>query len=426
MFFVLPYILIILNLNGNGVLGQNDGDYTDEVCFRIPNGRNKEEFYQKHTGFTRHKELHLDGVTWHCAKFNQSTRTKTINKAEEDADVHKLKESKEVLWAEQQKAHIRVKRTLDTQWVNLWHLNGAVLPSMKVSEAWTAGYTGQGIVIAILDDGLQTDHIDLDANVDTTNDIDIVDGDDDPSPSLGESHGTNVAGFIAAERDNNECSVGVAYKSKILGVRILGTTGITDSQEAQALSHYISHVDIYSNSWGPIDGYGFSGPGTITKAALQSGTTNGRGGKGVIFTWASGNGDTSDNCNADGYVNSIYTIGITSVQLGQNAWYSEVCAAAMAATYGGSSRDNKYLTTTTTSSGCTSSGIEGTSFSTPIVSGIIALTLQANPNLTWRDVQHLIVLTSTRNGFSDKYSNWATNAAGKEYPHLVQHILRIP
>lgn len=63
------------------------------------------------------------------------------------------------------------------------------------------------------------------------------------------------------------------FISVSIGVRIIGDSAITDSQEAQALSHYISNVDIYSNSWGPIDGYGFSEPGTMTKAALQAGTT---------------------------------------------------------------------------------------------------------------------------------------------------------
>ena len=65
----------------------------------------------------------------------------------------------------------------------------------------------------------------------------------------------------------------ILFISVSIGVRILGVSGITDSQEAQALSHYISNVDIYSNSWGPIDGYGFSEPGTMTKEALQTGTT---------------------------------------------------------------------------------------------------------------------------------------------------------
>ena len=63
------------------------------------------------------------------------------------------------------------------------------------------------------------------------------------------------------------------FISVSIGVRMLGASGITDSQEAQALSHNISNVDIYSNSWGPTDGYGFFEPGTMTKAALQTGTT---------------------------------------------------------------------------------------------------------------------------------------------------------
>ncbi|CAG2222109.1 FURIN [Mytilus edulis] len=247
---------------------------------------------------------------------------------------------------------------------------------MKVGEAWSARYNGSGITVAILDDGLQTNHSDLDANVDTINDYDYQDWDDSPMPPNGSSHGTNVAGLIAAERDNNECIVGVAYACKIIGVRLIGSNGITDSQEAQALSHCLDKVDIYSNSWGPTDGYGFWDPGVLTKSAIQEGVINGRNGKGVIYTWAAGNGGSQDNCNADGYVNSIYTIGITSVQQGQNAWYSEVCAAALAATYGGSEQD-RYLITTSIFSECSDENVQGTSFSTPIATGIIALTLQA-------------------------------------------------
>ena len=63
------------------------------------------------------------------------------------------------------------------------------------------------------------------------------------------------------------------FISLSIGVRILDDSKTTDSQEAQALSHYIRDVDIYSNSWGPRDGYGFVEPGTMTKAALQTGTT---------------------------------------------------------------------------------------------------------------------------------------------------------
>lgn len=67
----------------------------------------------------------------------------------------------------------------------------------------------------------------------------------------------------------------------------------------------------------------------------------GRGGKGSIYVWAAGNGGLRDNCNADGYVNSIYTIPITSVDAdGRAADYAEVCAPVFAATYSGNKRKN--------------------------------------------------------------------------------------
>jgi hypothetical protein len=63
------------------------------------------------------------------------------------------------------------------------------------------------------------------------------------------------------------------FISVSIGVRILGGSTLTDRQAAEALSHYISNVDIYSNSWGPKEGYNFFEPGTMTKAALQTGAT---------------------------------------------------------------------------------------------------------------------------------------------------------
>ncbi|CAG2257581.1 Furin-like protease 2 [Mytilus edulis] len=308
----------------------------------------------------------------------RQTRTKEkLSTLREDTDVNLLRRSPRIKWVQQEKGHVRVTRTLDTEWSNLWHLNGDVTPSMKVDSAWSSGYSGSGIVIAVLDDGLQTDHPDLAANVDTVNDIDIYAGNNDPSPPAGAGHGTQVSGLIAAVKDNNFCVVGVAFNSTLIGVRMLGQYAITDSDEAQALSHYSSNVDIYSNSWGPADGTGFKGPGSMTKNALLNGVTNGRNGKGAIYIWSAGNGQINDNCNGDGYVNSIYTVAISSAQVGQNAWYSEVCAPALAVAYGGS-QDDKYLTTTTIGSGCKSSGIQGTSYSAPLVSGIVALTLEAN------------------------------------------------
>ncbi|CAC5363918.1 Neuroendocrine convertase 2,Furin-like protease 2,Proprotein convertase subtilisin/kexin type 4,Neuroendocrine convertase 1,Proprotein convertase subtilisin/kexin type 6,Furin,Proprotein convertase subtilisin/kexin type 5,Furin-like protease kpc-1 [Mytilus coruscus] len=254
--------------------------------------------------------------------------------------------------------------------------NGNIYPSMNVHKAWEAGYTGSDVVIAIVDDGIQVNHPDLKNNVDTVNDYDYISFDKNPYPSSSsDSHGTNIAGLIAAERDNGKCVVGVAYNVSLIGVRLIGDYEITDFEQAQALTHYNSDVDIYTCSWGPEELYDFESMDFLTSLAIANNAKKGRSGKGIIYTWSAGNGGPNDNCNADGYVNSIYTIGVTALGIGKEADYAEVCAAALATVYGGTV--DSYLMTTTTLSRCTDDGIEGTSFSAPIVAGIIALALHA-------------------------------------------------
>ena len=71
-------------------------------------------------------------------------------------------------------------------------------------------------------------------------------------------------------------------------------------------------VDIFSSSWGPNDdGATVEGPGRLATKALERGIREGRGGKGVIYVWASGNGGShGDDCNCDGYTASIYTLSV--------------------------------------------------------------------------------------------------------------------
>lgn len=102
--------------------------------------------------------------------------------------------------------------------------------------------------------------------------------------------------------------------------------------------------------------------------------------------FAAGNGGAeSDSCNLDGYINNLYTIGIASVEkTGMPPFYSETCAAHLISAYGG------FAITTTKDENCTGS-FSGTSASAPIVAAVIALALEANPTLTWRDIKHLLV-----------------------------------
>ena len=113
--------------------------------------------------------------------------------------------------------------------------------------------------------------------------------------------------------------------------------------------------------------------------------TQGRGGKGNIYVWAAGNGGRYfDSCAADGYVSSIYTIAVGSAdQRGRQADYDEDCSAKMAVTFSYNSDTFEgflgpynQVYTTTVNNQCTD-GFTGTSASTPLLSGVIALTLQA-------------------------------------------------
>lgn len=87
-----------------------------------------------------------------------------------------------------------------------------------------------------------------------------------------QSHGTRCAGEVAAARDNEICGVGVAYDSKIAGIRMLDQPYMTDLIEANSMGHEPDLIDIYSASWGPTDdGKTVDGPRNATMRAIVRG-----------------------------------------------------------------------------------------------------------------------------------------------------------
>lgn len=302
-----------------------------------------------------------------------------------------------------------------------WHLlnagqnGGTPGEDLNIVSAWDTA-TGVSSLVAIVDNGVDLLHPDLADNIDAAVSYDFNDNDDDPRPGCNDAHGTAVAGISGAVTNNRLGVSGVAPGSTLGAIRLTAAP-FSDEDTADALIHRLDVVDIYNNSWGPSDnGRTIEGPGILTSAALEFGIQDGRHGLGAIYVWAGGNGGLNgDDANFDGFVNSRYTIGVgASNNLGQASGYSErgACILVNAPSSGGL----MSITTTDISGSC---GLEpgdytysagGTSASAPMVAGVVAMMLEVNPSLTWRDVQHVLLLSATQNDPND--SGWTVNGAG--------------
>ncbi|CBX95479.1 hypothetical protein LEMA_P026310.1 [Plenodomus lingam JN3] len=297
-----------------------------------------------------------------------------------------------------------------------WHIFNVKTPGndINVTDVWMQGITGKGVTACVVDDGLDYDSMDLKDNFFPEGSHDYNDHTDLPTPKLSDDrHGTRCAGEIAAGR-NNFCGVGLAYDAKVSGVRIL-SGDITDIDEALAINYEMQKNDIYSCSWGPPDdGRTMSAPGILIQQAMITAVQQGRGGKGSIYVFAAGNGAASDdNCNFDGYTNSIYSITVGAIDKNNDhPYYSEACSAQLVVTYSSGGGDSIH-TTDVGLNKCTSSH-GGTSAAGPIGVGVYALVLQARPELTWRDMQWLSVMSAVP---IDKPSDWTKNALGRMYSH---------
>jgi len=297
---------------------------------------------------------------------------------------------------------------------------------LNVEAAWAQGVTGKNITTAIMDDGVDYMHPDLFNNYNARASYDFSSNDPYPYPRYTDdwfnSHGTRCAGEVSAARDNNVCGVGVAYDSLVAGIRMLDQPYMTDLIEANSMGHEPDMIDIYSASWGPTDdGRTVDGPRNATMRAIVRGVNEGRRGLGNIYVWASGDGGEDDDCNCDGYAASMWTISINSaINTGENAHYDESCSSTLASTFSNGAKDpNTGVATTDLYGKCTKTH-SGTSAAAPEAAGVFALALEANENLTWRDMQHLTVLTSKRNSLFDSKNRfyWTMNGVGLEFNHL--------
>ncbi len=362
-----------------------------------------------------------------------------------------------------------------------WHLKntgqtnfaantGTAGADMNVDAVINSGKTGNGVTIAIQDSGLEIAHEDIADNHLAGKSCDFLNNDDDPTPaSSGGDHGTSVAGIAAASGWNDKGGRGVAPKANLVGHNILAYQTLStylDAYGAIPGGCDTDVVDIMNQSYGAGDSDSFNTAGlfSLFLDAYINGVTNGRSNKGFLYVRSTGNSffSTSGHCSPSGaswsntpyeyscYDSSYdddhtepYLIGVTALNgFDLKSSYSTPGTSAWISGYGGEYGSTYPAMMTTDLMGCdkgynqSSSVItgdstcdymqnfNGTSSAAPSVSGAIALILEANPNLTWRDIKHILASSATQidNSRSKTYETvdlykWTTNAAGfKHHP----------
>ncbi len=302
----------------------------------------------------------------------------------------------------------------DRQWHldNTGQVDGIVGIDLNMKNLWR-DYDGSGVTIGIWDDGIDYNHADLAAAYDTSLHVRAKGEVHDPLARTSVSeHGTAVAGIIAADRDGDGVT-GIAHGARIAGVDILSDIGIkTDFGP-------LKDFDVTNHSWGYDPGYalGVTSPKWTSRFAdLDKSSVSGRDGLGTINVFAAGNDREKDrNTNDSGLTSLSHTIAVAAVSHdGMIADYSTPGATLLVAAPSSGYVNGVWTgiwTTDRTGEDGYSSGREtgtdsadhtnafgGTSAAAPMVSGVVALMLEANPGLGWRDVQEILAHTARHVG----------------------------
>lgn len=302
----------------------------------------------------------------------------------------------------------------DPLYARQWHL--ARLGGIE--DVWS-DYSGAGVHVGIYDDGIEYTHPDLDGTYDRSRHV-RVDGRLLDPISVAGPHGTSVAGIIGAERDGAG-TVGVAWGASLTGVNIFSGAAATSSGFREALGQ-LGTFDVTNHSWG----YNqvFSPDAAIAREALifEASLETGRGGLGTINLKAAGNESTNSNGEAIAASRGVVVVGAYDDE-GDASYYSNYGANLLVSAPTDGGRRGQTTTDLTGRQGYDSTGnytddFGGTSGATPVVAGVVALVLDANDGLGWRDVQTILAYSAHSVGSgvggrrtADENHNWAYNAA---------------
>jgi subtilisin family serine protease len=328
----------------------------------------------------------------------------------------------------------------DTNYSNQWY-HDSTAAGIGSEEAWDVQTGSEEVVVAVIDSGVDTDHVDLADNMwvntgeiagnDTDDDnngfiddvygYDFVDDDGDPNPSPdGEDndgyagvdtsvdHGTHVAGIIGAVGDNAEGVAGVSWDVSIMAVKVLNDEGSgTDADIVSGIEYAVENgADIINLSLG---GYGSS---SVLQDAIQE-----AGEAGVLIVAAAGNDGVSIHTNEffpacyDNYVIAVSSVGATGIESSfSNFANGDDCVVDVAGPgeliYSTLYTDDAEYDFTTDYGYLT-----GTSMATPVVVGVAALLKAEDSTLDRVSITNVLESTARDIDLPRKYGTGLVDAS---------------
>lgn len=262
----------------------------------------------------------------------------------------------------------------------------------RLEEAWALA-SGAGVTAAIVEQGLNGSHLYLQgAMLSATG--------PEAAAMPWSEHGTGVAGLLAGRGTLGTEGTGAAPGAALLWVPLDFSRGF-DAQSVLAAITAQAAADVANNSWGNPAAFGDSfrlSAWAPVAAAITEAVTEGRGGLGTVLVFAGGNGrlmrdgqNIGDDSNFHDLANGRQVIAVAaSDENGAAAFFSSPGANLLVAAPG-------LALTTASGAGQGDSGlatVSGTSFAAPLVSGVVALMLEVNPDLGYRDVKAILALTA--------------------------------
>jgi len=343
-------------------------------------------------------------------------------------------------------AEVRKGEVNDPRFPAQWHLDnsgqakGLALNDVRARAAWALVGGGKAsVVIAIIDDGIDLDHPDLKANIwnnpnrrardrhgrDFSDDSDAF----NPRPKVfnapfddtetNDIHGTPCAGVAAAVGNNARGVAGIAWNCRLMAVKIVaGADFAPNDRIADAIRYAAQHADVLSCSWGVA-------PHPDIESAIDYASRRGRRGRGAVICVATGNEHASSIGFPSTHEKAI-AVGACNDRGRRSSYSNFGTGIDIVAPSDDDDARRQGITTTDVhlrgkgySSGAYCDDFGGTSSATPLVAGVAALVLSANPRLKGSEVRDVLMSTAEkidrpngayRNGFSLKYGFGRVNA----------------